>query len=99
MEEMIFSWDERKDRENQRKHGISFEEAASAFADENARLKHDPDHSQEEDRFITFGFSAGGRLLMVAHTDRGERIRIISARELTREERETYEKEIQRRKG
>ena len=59
----------------------------------------DPDHSQEEDRFITFGFSGGGRLLMVAHTDRDERIRIISARELTREEREAYEEEIQRRKG
>ena len=59
----------------------------------------DPDHSEEEDRFITFGFSGGGRLLMVAHTDRGERIRIISARELTREEREAYEEEIQRRKG
>jgi len=92
MEEMIFSWDERKDRENQRKHGISFEEAASAFADENARLKHDPDHSQEEDRFILLGFSAKLRLLVVAHAYRqhGKQIRIVSARKATRNERKQY---------
>ena len=89
---MIFSWDERKDRENQRKHGISFEEAATAFADENARLKHDPDHSQEEDRFILLGFSAKLRLLVVAHAYRqhGKQIRIVSARKATRNERKQY---------
>jgi uncharacterized DUF497 family protein len=92
MEEMIFSWGEREDRENQRKHGISFEEAATAFADENARLKHDPDHSQEEDRFILLGFSAKLRLLVVAHAYRqhGKQIRIVSARKATRNERKQY---------
>ena len=60
---------------------------------------YDPDHSEEEDRFITVGTSVVGRFLIVAHTDRGPRTRIISARELTRAERETYENEIQRRKG
>jgi len=92
MEENIFSWDERKNRENQRKHGISFEEASSAFADENARLKHDPDHSQDEDRFILLGFSAKLRILVVAHVYRQEekQIRIVSARKATRHERRQY---------
>ena len=84
---------------NLRKHAIHFREAASIFRDPLGITIFAPDHSEEEDRFITFGFSVGGRLLMVAHTDHGERIRIISARELTREEREAYEKEIKRRKG
>ncbi len=70
MEAITFSWDERKDRENQRKHGVSFEEASTAFADENARLRYDPDHSQEEGRFILLGFSAKLRLLVVAHAYR-----------------------------
>ena len=92
MEEMTFSWDERKDRENQRKHGVSFEEASTAFADANARLKHDPDHSREEDRFILLGFSAKLRLLGVAHAYRqgGTQIRIVSARKATRNERRQY---------
>jgi uncharacterized DUF497 family protein len=92
MEEIIFSWDERKNRENQRKHGVSFEEASSAFADENARLKHDPDHSQDEDRFILLGFSAKLRILVVAHVYRreGSQIRIVSARKATRTERKQY---------
>lgn len=83
---------------NLRKHGVHFREAASVFRDPLGITIFDPDHSEEEDRFITFGFSSGGRLLMVAHTHRGERIRIISARELTREERMAYEEEIQKRK-
>jgi uncharacterized DUF497 family protein len=92
MGEINFSWDERKDRENQRKHGVSFEEAATAFADENARLKHDPDHSQEEERLILLGSSAKLRLLVVAHAYRqdGNEIRIVSARKATRNEREQY---------
>jgi uncharacterized DUF497 family protein len=92
MEEIAFSWEEQKDRQNQRKHGVSFEEAATAFADEKARLKHDPDHSQEEDRFILLGFSAKLRLLVVAHAYRqdGKQIRIISARKATRNERKQY---------
>ena len=64
MDVLKFTWDDRKDVENQRKHGISFDEATTAFADENARLKHDPDHSQDEDRFILLGFSAKLCLLL-----------------------------------
>ena len=94
-----FEWDPAKARVNLQKHGVPFREAASVFRDPLGITIFDPDHSEEEDRFITFGFSGGGRLLMVAHTDRDERIRIISARELIREEREAYEEEIQRRKS
>ena len=89
---MTFPWDDRKDLANQRKHGISFKEAATAFADENARLKHDPDHSEDEDRFILLGFSAKLRLLVVAHAYRQDEteIRIISARRASRKERKQY---------
>ena len=92
-----FEWDPAKAKMNLRKHGIAFREAATVLRDPLGITIFDPDHSDEEDRFITFGFSAAGRLLMVAHTERGERIRIISARRLTRAEREAYEEEIQRR--
>lgn len=94
-----FEWDPAKAKLNLRKHGVAFKEAASTFKDPLGITVYDPDHSEEEDRFITFGRSASGRLLMVAHADRGDRIRIISSRELTRVEREAYEEEIQRRKG
>jgi len=92
-----FEWDPAKAKMNLRKHGVAFREAAAVLRDPLGITIFDPDHSDEEDRFITFGFSAAGRLLMVAHTERGERIRIISARGLTRAEREAYEQEIQRR--
>ena len=92
-----FEWDPAKAKMNLRKHGVAFREAATVLRDPLGITIFDPDHSDEEDRFITFGFSAAGRLLMVAHTERGERIRIISARGLTRAEREAYEQEIQRR--
>ena len=62
MSAMRFAWDDAKAEENRRKHGVSFEEASTVFADENGRLKHDPDHSQEEDRFLLLGFSAKLRL-------------------------------------
>ena len=92
MNEIDFSWDDRKDRENQRKHGASFEEASTAFSDENARLKHDPEHSNEEDRFVLLGFSAKLRLIVVSHSYRKDEqeIRIISARKATRNEGEQY---------
>ena len=92
MTAMRFVWDEAKADENLRKHGVSFEEASTVFADENARLKHDPDHSQEEDRFILLGFSAKLRLLIVCHAYRenDEVIRIISARKATPNERKQY---------
>jgi uncharacterized DUF497 family protein len=89
---MRFAWDEGKAEENRRKHGVSFDEALTIFADVNARLKHDPDHSQEEDRFLLLGFSAKLRLLIVCHAYRvnDEVIRIISARKATRNERRQY---------
>ena len=92
MSEMRFAWDEPKAEENQHKHGVSFEEASSVFADENGRLKHDPDHSQEEERFLLLGFSAKLRLLIVCHAYRenDEVIRIISARKATPNERKQY---------
>jgi uncharacterized protein len=92
MSELTFSWDDRKERENQRKHGVSFEEATTVFADENARLKHDPDHSQDEDRFILLGFSAKLQLLVVVHAYRQDdkEIRIISARKAVPKERKQY---------
>lgn len=89
---MRFAWDDAKAEENRRKHGVSFEEASTVFADENARLKHDPDHSQLEDGFILLGFSAKLRLLLVCHAYRenDEVIRIISARRATPNERRQY---------
>jgi uncharacterized DUF497 family protein len=94
-----YQWDPIKAKMNLRKHGVAFKDAATVFKDTLSITVFDPDLSEEEDRFITFGFSASGRLLMAAHTDRRDRIRILSARELTRGERETYEEEIQRRKS
>ncbi|MEW6659468.1 MAG: BrnT family toxin [Thermodesulfobacteriota bacterium] len=95
---MQFEWDPAKARANLRKHGVPFREAFSIFWDPLGITFFDPDHSEEEERFITIGFSDSGRLLMVAHTDRGERICIISARELTHRELKEYEEEIKRRK-
>jgi len=88
-----FEWDPAKASQNRRKHGVSFHEAAVVFGDPLALTFDDPDHSVEEQRFITIGTSNAKRILMVAHTDRGERIRIISAREATRHERKHYEEE------
>ena len=92
MDAIDFSWDEGKNRENLRKHGLSFEEASTAFSDENARLKHDPDHLQDEDRFILLGFSAKLWLIVVSHVYRqdGQQIRIVTARKATRNERKQY---------
>ena len=92
MNGITFSWDDRKARENLRKHRVSFEEATTAFADERARLKHDPDHSRDEERFILLGFSAKLRMLVVAHAYRQTEteIRIISARKATPNERKQY---------
>ena len=89
---MRFAWDAAKAAENLRKHKVSFEEGCTVFGDENARLKHDPDHSQEEDRFILVGFSAKVRLLLVCHAYRegGDVIRIISVRKATPNERKQY---------
>jgi uncharacterized protein len=85
-----FEWDPDKAESNQEKHGISFEEAMTVFRDPLARLVDDPAHSQEEERFVLFGRSDAGRLLAVMHTEGGEVLRIISAREMTTKERKQY---------
>jgi hypothetical protein len=88
---MEFEWDPDKAARNLAKHGVSFDEAATVFGDPLAMTYFDPDHSDEEDRFVTFGHSDQGRLLIVSHTDREVRVRIISARAATRKERRQYE--------
>ena len=88
---MKFEWDPQKADSNLKKHGVSFQEAASVLGDALSITYHDPDHSVREHRFITVGTSRSGRVLMVAHTDRGDNIRIISARKTTRRERRYYE--------
>ncbi|PIP71172.1 MAG: hypothetical protein COW90_01440 [Nitrospirae bacterium CG22_combo_CG10-13_8_21_14_all_44_11] len=88
---MKFEWDTRKAARNFEKHRVAFAEAATVFDDTLSITIYDPDHSKDEERYIAVGRSYQGRLLMVAHTDRGDWIRIISARELTKTEREAYE--------
>ena len=90
---MKFDWDDKKARANVAKHGVTFHEATSVFGDRLALTFRDPDHSAGEDRFLTFGQSITGRLLVVVHTARGVSIRIISARPATRRERKIYEEE------
>ena len=94
MSELRFEWDAAKDRANQKKHGVSFEEAQSVFLDDNARLIDDPDHSVDEERFILIGISSRPRTLVVCHClrQRGNVIRIISARKADRSERSIYSK-------
>ncbi|MFA4911775.1 MAG: BrnT family toxin [Desulfobacteria bacterium] len=88
---MKIEWDPKKAKSNLRKHRVSFEEAATALSDPMAATGADPDHSITEERYITFGVSGRGRLLVVAHTDEEETIRIISARIASKGERELYE--------
>lgn len=88
---MHFEWDHVKARKNLRKHGVTFEEASSVFHDPLAVTGANPDHSEGEERMVTFGVSSLGRLLVVAHTERGDAIRIISARVTTQHERRIYE--------
>lgn len=91
MKEFFFEWSAAKAALNKQKHRVSFEEASSVFADVWSRTIHDPDHSEDEDLFITLGRSSSQRLLVVIHTDREGRIRIISARRPTTRERRIYE--------
>ena len=92
MIDIHFEWDEKKEALNRRKHGTSFTEAQTVFADENGLLLDDPDHSHSEDRFILLGLSSRLRLLVVSHTYRKNNaiIRIISARKATRSEQQQY---------
>ena len=92
MKHFVFEWDDKKSASNERKHGVSFDEAKSIFTDQFARLIADPDHSDEEDRFILLGTSIHSRLLVVCHCIRmNDSIRIISARKADKQEREVYE--------
>lgn len=88
---MRFEWDPRKAASNARKHRVAFEEAATVFGDPLAVTFADPDHAVGERRFLTFGTSNLGRLLLVSHAERGEALRIISARRALRSERKLYE--------
>lgn len=87
---MTYEWDPKKAEANRRKHRVSFEEAASVFQDADALTFQDPDHSDGEPREITIGTSTQGRVLFLSHCDRGEGIRIISARKATPKERKQY---------
>ena len=87
-----FEWDETKARRNLKKHGVSFEKASTTFGDPLARTIQDPLHSEEEDRFVNLGESHRRRLLVVVFTERGDKIRLISARVATRSERKDHEK-------
>lgn len=98
MKRIRFEWDERKSRTNESKHGVSFSEAQSVFYDENALLIPDPDHSQDEDRFVLLGVSAAAHVLVVCHCYResDEIIRIISARRANRTEQASYRRRRKR---
>jgi len=88
---MQFEWDREKAQGNLRKHGVSFDDAVTVFYDPLSATFDDPDHSAGENRFITVGYSARGRLLVVSHTERGNAVRIISARHATRREGKRHE--------
>lgn len=88
---LVFEWDAAKATANETKHGVSFEEAASAFADPLSLTVGDPDHSEGEARYVLLGESFSGRLIVCAHAEEGDRIRIISARLASRSEQRAYE--------
>ena len=88
---MIVEWDGAKAAANEKKHGVSFTEAVVALEDPLSITFRDPDHSSEELRYLTFGHDSSGRILAVAHTDRADAVRLISARRTTRAERRCYE--------
>jgi len=88
---LLFEWDEKKASINKRKHGITFEEATTAFGDTQSITVHDPLHSDDEERFVLIGMSEQLRVLVVVHVERREYIRIISARRATKSEQHYYE--------
>ena len=90
---MELEWDDQKAVINEEKHGVPFHEAGTVFGDPMAITFNNPEHSREEQRFLTFGMSQLNRLLVIAHTDRNGVIRIISARTMTKHERKIYEEE------
>ena len=88
---LIFEWDSEKARENEQKHGVPFGEAAEVFDDDHSLTVRDPDHSLDEARYLIFGVSKQGAHLVVSYTERGDRIRLISARPMNARERRAYE--------
>ena len=90
---MEYEWDPEKDRINRQRRGVSFAEASTVFLDPLAATVPDDRYSYDEFRFRTTGYTVTGRLIIVAHTDRGDRIRIITARETTSKERRQYEQQ------
>ena len=88
---MQFEWDPEKDKQNFRKHNVSFDEAVTVFYDPWSATFDDPDHSVGEQRLVTVGYSVRGRLIAVSHTERSRAVRIISARPATRHERKRHE--------
>jgi uncharacterized DUF497 family protein len=93
---LLFEWDSVKAAMNKKIHGITFDEASTAFKDVLSLTVYDPLHSETENRFVLIGNSHKDRLLIVVHTERGERIRIISARKAKKKERQQYEKNAKR---
>ncbi|OGW24394.1 MAG: hypothetical protein A2X59_09205 [Nitrospirae bacterium GWC2_42_7] len=93
---LLFEWDKNKAKKNIEIHEISFDEASTVFKDTLSLTIHDPLHSDEEDRFTLIGNSVKNRLLVIVHTERGDKIRIISARKATKKERKQYEKNAKR---
>jgi len=84
--DLVFEWDEEKSKQNEVKHGVTFDEAKTIFNDPFAMTVSDPDHSDEEERWLDIGLSSGSRLLVVWYTDRSEQIRIIGSRKATKAE-------------
>jgi uncharacterized DUF497 family protein len=93
---LLFEWDPNKAKENLVIHDISFDEASTAFRDTLSLAIYDPLHSEEEDRFVLIGNSHKDRLLVVVHTERGDKIRLISARKASKKERKQYEENAKR---
>ena len=88
--DLVFEWDEEKAKRNEAKHGVAFDEAKTIFNDPFAMTVSDPDHSDEEERWLNIGLSTEGRLLVVWYTERSEKIRIIGSRRATKAEERAY---------
>ena len=93
---LLFEWDPKKAKENLETHGVSFDEASTAFRDTLSLAIYDPLHSEQEDRFVLIGSSHRNRLLVIVHTERGDNIRLISARKASKKERKQYEENAKR---
>lgn len=91
---LIFEWDLKKAKTNMGKHGVSFEEASTAFKDPLSLTINDPLHSSDEKRLVLIGMSYNNRILVVIHTERGDNVRVISARKATKKERKYYESNV-----